>query len=66
MDKLARLRKSNYGYIFGEVLTPFCTDEEVLEVANLKDRVAEIHNAALERMDSKKKVEYLKYLKESY
>lgn len=49
MVKADQTRKSRAGYVLGEKLTPFLENTEVLEVIKLRDRLAEIHNSALER-----------------
>jgi hypothetical protein len=44
--KIKRLRENMPGYILGD-LTPYATDSDVLEICDLNDRKAEIHNRAL-------------------
>lgn len=50
-EKVANLRNFMPGYCLGVILTPFMTDEEVLEYADLNDQRAKIFNrqADLER-----------------
>jgi hypothetical protein len=48
--KIASARLSAPGYIFGVDKTPYCTDDEVLRVIELKDELAAIHIRALGRM----------------
>lgn len=44
-QKIERLRNNAPGYILGE-LTQYATDSDVLEMCQLNDRKAEIHNRA--------------------
>ena len=43
-QSVERMRQ-NSGYIFGEIMTPELTDEQVYEVVALKDRIAAIYNS---------------------
>lgn len=45
-DKIERLRTNMPGYILGN-LTPFATDSDVLEICEINDRKAAIHNRAI-------------------
>lgn len=51
---IERLRNNMPGYILGD-LTPFATDSDVLEVALINDRKAEIHNRAFSQQKYKSK-----------
>lgn len=55
--KIKMARKFSPGYIFGIEKTNFVTDPELLEVIILRDRLATIHNKALERQNSCKKTD---------
>lgn len=43
-QSIKRMRQ-NSGYIFGEIMTPELTDEQIYEVVALKDRIAAIYNS---------------------
>jgi hypothetical protein len=47
-QKFKRLRQNMPGYIFGD-LTPYATDDEILEACELKNRLAALHNKAVDR-----------------
>lgn len=47
--KVKKLRENMPGYTLGEKLVPFATDWELLEVCELNNRKAEIHNRVFER-----------------
>lgn len=44
--KIKRLRENMPGYVLGD-LTLYATDSDVLEICDINDRKAEIHNRAL-------------------
>ena len=46
LKKINRLRTNAPGYILGE-LTPYASDSDVLDVCEMSDRKATIHNRAL-------------------
>ncbi|HEY7348130.1 MAG TPA: hypothetical protein VH599_07390 [Ktedonobacterales bacterium] len=54
-EKVQAIREFMPGAVLGTELTPFLTDEEVLEYVNLKDQLAALHNAAFERWKRNKR-----------
>lgn len=54
-EKVQAIREFMPGAVLGSELTPFLSDEEVLEYVNLKDQLAALHNAALERWKRSKR-----------
>jgi len=49
LEKIYFSRNNAQGYILGIDLTPFVTDKELLQIVQLKDELAYLHNLAVDR-----------------
>lgn len=57
MEKVQAIRAFMPGQVLGVELTPFLTDAEVLEYSDLKDRLGQLYNAAVERKKQAERME---------